>query len=88
MDVMEHVEHGQVQVPPGNETTQELAATITTAAAAVAAAMVLPACGGGGQAAPAAFFDTASARTDRSILGVPQAASEAASAAAPALTVT
>ena len=90
MDVVERVVHG-VGAPRG-EDTQGLAATIATAAAAVGASMLLPGCGGGHDA-PAAFFDTASARTDRSILSVPPAAeaaaaAAAASAAAPALTVT
>ena len=59
----------------------------TAAAAALGAALLLSACGGGGSEPPASFFDTASARTDRRILSVPQAA-EAAAASAPALTVT
>ena len=69
--------------PPGLGATSG-----TAAAAALGAALLLSACGGGGGSEPpTSFFDTASARTDRRILSVPQSA-EGAAASAPALTVT
>ena len=69
------------------EGARGLPATSGTAAVALGAALLVSACGGGGSEPPAGFFDTASARTDRSILAVAQAP-EAGRAAAPVPTVT
>jgi uncharacterized protein (DUF1800 family) len=101
MDVLDRCQHGVA--PPcaegaephsaegagllRDERTPGLPATSGTAAVALGGALLVSACGGGSSEPPAGFFDTASARTDRSILAVAQAP-ETGQAAAPVPTVT
>jgi hypothetical protein len=64
----------EVAASPSADGAPDLPATTGTAALALGAVLLVSACGGGGSEPPASFFDTASARTDRSILRVAQAA--------------
>jgi uncharacterized protein (DUF1800 family) len=75
----------EVAAPPSADAAPDLPATTGTAALALGAALLVPACGGGSEP-PASFFDTASARTDRSILGVAQAAEAGRAAPVPTAT--
>ena len=86
MDVLDCGHHGGAAPPCAEGTPGREGASGTAAAAALGAALLVSACGGGGGSEPpASFFDTASARTDRSILSAGQAA-EATAAPVPTVT--
>jgi len=84
MDVLNRCQ--QEAASPCASTGPDAPAASAGAAAALGAALLLAGCGGGGAEPPASFFDSASARTDRTILSATQAAE--AGSAAPVPTVT
>ena len=87
MDVLDCRQHDGAAPSCAEGSPGPAATTGTAAAAALGAALLVSACGGGGGSQPpSSFFDTASARADRGILGVSQAAETTSSA--PVLTVT
>jgi uncharacterized protein (DUF1800 family) len=85
MDVLDRCQHSVA--PPRVEHAAAQPAMTGTVVAALGSALLLSACGGGeGSEPPAGFFDSGSARTDRSILSAGQATEAGQDAPVPTAT--